>query len=136
GRAGLLRLSRGPDQCPRALGLPLPPHRPLAAHASLAQPEGRNDVGADDQAPGSLAPTTPHHPSLAQPPLCRSSPEVGARCGNAARRDLCGGCVVTCIPTAIGTEKRRREARKARVHSYLLAVFPVSSWSRIEPPVC
>ena len=32
----------------RALaGLPLPRHRPLAAHAAAAQPEGRLDVGAD-----------------------------------------------------------------------------------------
>ena len=34
-------------------------------------------------------------------PLCRHSPEVGARCANRARRDLCGGCWVTGIPTAI-----------------------------------
>jgi hypothetical protein len=27
-------------------------------------------------------------------------PEAGARCGRAARRDLCGGCWVTGIPTA------------------------------------
>ena len=31
---------------------------------------------------------------------CASSPEAGARCGRAARRDLCGGCRVTGIPTA------------------------------------
>jgi hypothetical protein len=28
------------------------------------------------------------------------SPEAGARCGSAARRELCGGCRVTGIPTA------------------------------------
>jgi hypothetical protein len=28
-------------------------------------------------------------------------PEVGARCVNYARRDLCGGCPVMGIPTAI-----------------------------------
>ena len=37
-------------------------------------------------------------------PLCRDSPEVGARCANRARRDLCGGCRVTGIPTAIPTQ--------------------------------
>ena len=31
---------------------------------------------------------------------CALSPEAGARCGSAARRDLCGGCRVTGIPTA------------------------------------
>jgi Domain of unknown function (DUF4160) len=30
-------------------------------------------------------------------------PEAGARCGSAARRDLCGGCRVTGIPTATPT---------------------------------
>ena len=32
--------------------------------------------------------------------VCASRPEAGARCGSAARRDLCGGCWVTGIPTA------------------------------------
>ena len=31
-----------------------------------------------------------------------SSPEVGARCLNWARRVLCGGRTVTCVPTATG----------------------------------
>ena len=31
---------------------------------------------------------------------CASLPEAGARCGKSARRDLCGGCRVTGIPTA------------------------------------
>ena len=33
-----------------------------------------------------------------------SSPEVGARCLNWARRVLCGGCTATCVPTAAGPE--------------------------------
>jgi hypothetical protein len=33
--------------------------------------------------------------------VCRQSPAVGARCGNSARRDLCGGYAATRIPTAI-----------------------------------
>jgi hypothetical protein len=31
---------------------------------------------------------------------CASRPEAGARCGSAARRDLCGGHRVTGVPTA------------------------------------
>ena len=31
---------------------------------------------------------------------CASVPEAGARCGSSARRDLCGGCRATGIPTA------------------------------------
>jgi hypothetical protein len=39
------------------------------------------------------------------------SPEAGARCGSAARRDLCGGCWVTGIPTATayGVEEKTKE---------------------------
>jgi len=34
--------------------------------------------------------------------LDASTPEVGARCGNAARRDLCGGWPVRAIPLGFG----------------------------------
>ena len=36
----------------------------------------------------------------AEPTSLRYTPEVGARCVSSARRDLCGGCRVTGIPTA------------------------------------
>ena len=39
---------------------------------------------------------------MAKRTLRRQTPKVGARCGNTARRDLCGGRVVTRVPTAIG----------------------------------
>jgi RNA-directed DNA polymerase len=38
-----------------------------------------------------------------QHPLCRQTPQVGARCANRARRDLCGGRSVMSVPTAIQT---------------------------------
>jgi hypothetical protein len=38
-----------------------------------------------------LAPTTAHPSPLAEYPLCRQTPEVGAGCGKPARPDLCGG---------------------------------------------
>ena len=44
----------------------------------------------------------PTYPSpLAERTLFRQTPEVGARCVNRARRDLCGGYSVRGIPTAI-----------------------------------
>jgi RNA-directed DNA polymerase len=104
GGDGLLRLSRRAHQRRRPLGLPLPPDGPLAAHTSLAKPEGCHHVATDDGAPRSLAAQPSHHASLAQPTLCRQIPEAGARCGKSARRDLCRGCLVTCIPTATGHE--------------------------------
>ena len=39
---------------------------------------------------------------------CASAPKAGARCGSAARRDLCGGCWVTGIPTATKQLSRQR----------------------------
>ena len=43
--------------------------------------------------------------------VCRQTPEVGAVCPNWARTDLCGGCPVTGIPTAI-TGHQRLELRE------------------------
>jgi hypothetical protein len=42
---------------------------------------------------------------VAKRTLRRQTPKVGARCGNTARRDLCGGRVVTRVPTAIGSRE-------------------------------
>src|SRR5262249_59950287 len=38
--------------------------------------------------------------------VCTSRPEAGARCGSAARRDLCGGRQVTGVPTATSSLPR------------------------------
>ncbi len=37
---------------------------------------------------------------LAERPVCRQTPEVGAVCGNPARTDLCGGRAAMGVPTA------------------------------------
>ena len=58
-------------------------------------------MGAYDRAGELVASHTAYHPSLARQALCRQTPNVGARCGNTARWDLCGGHMVTCVPTAI-----------------------------------
>ena len=101
GRHRLLQLPCRADQQPCLGGVPLPRHRPLATHAAATQPEGRLDVGEDRQDRQRLAPQTAHPSPLAAATLCRQTPEVGAVCGNAARTDLCGGCAVMRIPTAI-----------------------------------
>ena len=44
--------------------------------------------------------------------VCRQTPEVGAVCPNWARTDLCGGCPVTGIPTAIN-ETRTGHSQQA-----------------------
>src|SRR5580698_5912073 len=101
GGDGLQRLSCRADQFGRARGLPLQRHQPLAARAVSAWSEGDGDVAADDRAAKSMATQAAHHASVAWPALRRQTPEVGARCGKSARRDLCGRRVVTRVSTAI-----------------------------------
>ncbi len=63
---------------------------------------GQGERGGAYQGPD----TAPGHPCYTCPTAygglcaCASPPKAGARCGSAARRDLCGGCWVTGIPTA------------------------------------
>src|SRR3954451_23326638 len=47
-----------------------------------------------------MASATTYHPPLAPTEIQRQIPSVGAVCGKAARTALCGGCEVTCVPTA------------------------------------
>ncbi len=53
-----------------------------------------------------LAPTTAHPSSLAEHPLCRQTPEVGAGCGKPARPDLCGGRPATVVPCTLRLDRR------------------------------
>jgi hypothetical protein len=46
---------------------------------------------------------------------CRHLPEVGARCANRARRDLCGGHRVTGVPTAIAHKRKSPKKKGAPV---------------------
>jgi RNA-directed DNA polymerase len=78
-----------------------PRHQSLAAHAAAAEPEGLDDMGADQAFGRRLAPATANSSSLASAALRRQTPEVGAVCPNWARTDLCGGREVTRVPTAI-----------------------------------
>jgi len=56
-----------------------------------------------------VAPCTQNPSSLAAAALCRQTLKVGAGCGSAARPDLCGGRLVTAVPTANG---RRPQGRR------------------------
>lgn len=58
-------------------------------------------MDADDAHRRCMAPASSHTSPVAEPAICRQAPEVGAVCPNWARTDLCGGCPVTGIPTAI-----------------------------------
>jgi 2-polyprenyl-6-methoxyphenol hydroxylase-like FAD-dependent oxidoreductase len=84
--------------------------RPLAANAPAAQPEGRIHVGSDDETGRRLASNAAYPSSLARAALRRQTPEVRAGCSNRACPDLCGGCPVMGIPTAIlGHEEKNSQ---------------------------
>ena len=104
-KAGCHRLFQLPRRADKQRGVGrLPPlrHRPLAALATAAQPEGPDDMGADEEVGRRLASKTPHPSSLAERSLRRQAPEVRAGCPNGARPDLCGGTPAMVFPTAIG----------------------------------
>jgi hypothetical protein len=64
---------------------------------------GQGERGGVNQEPDTVpgSPVTCAQPRTAGTFGClHVRPEAGARCGSAARRDLCGGCRVTGIPTA------------------------------------
>src|SRR3984893_12442460 len=100
GRDGTLRVLRGSNQQPGALGVPATRDRPLAAHAPTTQPAGRHHLGSHGEARRRLAPQTAHPSPVAEPTLCRYPPEVGAGCLDWARPDLGGGHSVMGVPTA------------------------------------
>src|SRR5215203_1125907 len=94
----LLQLPRSADQRSCTGRVPTSCHRSLAAHVTTSQSEASDDLDADDAARGYLASKTDYPPSLAERPLCRYTPEVGAVCGKAARTVLCGGRAVNARP--------------------------------------
>jgi hypothetical protein len=118
GHNRLLQLPRRADQQRGAQCLSLPSNGSLAPDAPAAKPEGPDDVGADGEAGGGLATEPPHPSSLAEPAVCRQTPEVGAVCGNPACTDLCGGRSVMGVPTAnpepTPTGRRSAVGRTAR----------------------
>jgi len=97
----LLRVPRGAHKLAGSFGVQVPRHRPVATIASAAGPEGSHDMGPDDSTCEGMAASPPNPSPVAECTLCRQPPEVGAVCPNRARTDLCGGCPVTGIPTAI-----------------------------------
>src|SRR5438874_1943071 len=100
GRDWTLRVLRGSNQQPGALGVPATRDRPLAAHAPTTQPAGRHPPGiASRSSPttGSLNRTSFTRGRANALPL---PPEVGAGCLNRARPDLGGGHSEMGVPTA------------------------------------
>jgi hypothetical protein len=74
---------------------------PAEEVAGRARAQGKAAVQTRDLTQGRVTPVTRARPRTAGPCGGRHvRPEAGARCGSAARRELCGGCRATVIPTA------------------------------------
>src|SRR6202795_5145601 len=101
GRHRRLQLPPGGDKQLDTDRVPIPRDQSLPAHATAAEPERLDDLGADQAVGRRLAPATANPSSVAREALRRQTPKVGAVCPNWARTDLCGGREVTRVPTAI-----------------------------------
>src|SRR6202161_2440819 len=101
GRHRLRQLPRGADKQFDTDRVPIPRYQSLAAHATAAEPERLDDLGADQAVGRRLAPETTNPSSVAREAIRRQTPKVGAICPNWARMYLFGGREVTRVPTAI-----------------------------------
>jgi hypothetical protein len=76
------------------------PEEPAEEVEGRERAQGNVAVHTRDRTQGRVTPVTHARPRTAGPfGGLHVRPEAGARCGSAARRDLCGGCRVTGIPT-------------------------------------
>ena len=116
GRYRAFRLLRSPHKQPGARSVPALRDRPLATHASAAQPERRLHMGAHGEARQRLAPQAADPSSLARGALRRQTPEVGAECPNRARPDLCGGAQQwASLPRYAAQASKRTMCRPTRL---------------------
>src|SRR5208283_1467757 len=95
--AGLLRRA---DERAGDHGVPAPSGRSLAPRHPAAGTEASARVAANEGNRQSSPAVSAHPASVAGTAVSRQSSEVGARCGSAARRDLCGGRPAMAVPTA------------------------------------
>jgi hypothetical protein len=77
------------------------PKEPAEKVEGRERAKGNVAAHTRDRTQGRGTPVTRARPRTAGTFGCSHvRPEAGARCGSAARRDLCGGCWVTSVPTA------------------------------------
>src|SRR6202048_2956019 len=100
GRHRLLQLPRGADKQFDTDRVPIPRYQSLAAHATAAEPERLDDLGADQAVGRRLGSETANPSSMASESLRRQTTEGGAGCPNSARTNLCGRREVTLVATA------------------------------------
>jgi hypothetical protein len=97
---GILRVSCCADQLQSSEYLPALCYGSLATSAPAPESKRPVDMATDRSTCKGVLASTPNPLSLAERTLRRKIPNMGARCVNHARRDLCG-CSAMSIPTAI-----------------------------------
>ena len=111
GRNRTLQLLCGSNQRQGAFGVPALGGRSMAAHAPAAQSERWLHLESHSEVGRRLASRTTHPSSLAEPTLCRQTPEVGAQCPNWARWDLSGRRSARSVPTGMAYLRGDFQAR-------------------------
>src|SRR5271165_3215872 len=91
GASWLVVLLRRADERAGDHSVPAPSGRSLAPRHPAAGTEASACMAANEGNRQSLPALSAHPASVAGTTVSRQSSEVGARCGSAARRDLCGG---------------------------------------------
>src|ERR1700730_16158757 len=100
GASRLVGLLRRADDGAGGNGVPSPSSRSWAPRHQAAGTEASARMAANEDNRQSLPAVSTHPASVARTTVSRQSSEVGARCGSAARRDLCGGRPAMAVPTA------------------------------------
>ena len=98
---GYYLLPRGSGQLRSAGVVPTPAARTVEKHLVSSQSEGAQVLEEAEPTVGPLDSVPSRSAPLSDGTFLRYSSEVGAVCVRSARTDLCGGCRVTGIPTAI-----------------------------------
>ena len=100
GASWLVGLLRRADERAGDHSVPAPSGRSLAPRHQATGTEASARMAANEGNRQSLPAVSAHPASVARTTVSRQSPEVGARCGSTARRDLCGGRPAMAVPTA------------------------------------
>jgi hypothetical protein len=124
GASRLVGLLRRADERTGDHGVPSPSGRSLAPRHQAAGTETSARMAANEDDRQSLLAVSAHPASVARTTVSRQSSEVGARCGSAARRDLCGGRPAMAVPTAPLIRDHRDRRPLCEIGTGFRRVFP------------
>lgn len=103
----------------------------LEKGAQAQKPKRSHNMGTNCEDSFGLVAYPAHPSSLDRCTLHRQTPKMGAQCVNCARWDLCGGCSVRGIPTAIQGNRHRGCLQEAPAGDFGIdgEIYPLVSLS-------